>query len=138
MKAVGLKDVMEALTLQEQVDVVLAFFRWGFHPVHYADMPTDAELETFAAQLADFRVHIGGDVKPVHSGLKIALTENFRGMKIIQREASGPWFNTFMKATLAPHVFDLWYRAAGLDPDALGYKDLPQDITICMCDFGRS
>ena len=127
MSALKLKEMLATLSLEEQADIILALRDWGTAEFAF-DIERGAEpmppggmesVHNFDPGLKD-RLQRAVDTKDYRS-LKIGVVELFRSLPIVQKEASGARFNTFLSRRLPERVFRLLYETAGLNVDTLRY-----------------
>lgn len=126
MASTGLKSLLDTLSAEEQSHLILTYYKWanqemlfgvqrGIYQIPAENLAELAEVPPETIQLLNDSVANGDKNK----SLRIGVTDIFRGLAIMQSDATGPQLNTYFKAHLPEHVFQSLYVAAGLAPHAI-------------------
>lgn len=136
MKKYNLKELLASLSYEDQRTLVLANLRWmhqqvwngsadGSFPVapDQLEQLTTVDPETMAN--LDRAVETGDR----DGSLKTTIAELVRLLPMMQKEATGPQINIYLKRHLPKHLFAELYEAAGLEVQKLTYDlDFPTEI----------
>ncbi|MGA0540828.1 hypothetical protein [Neotabrizicola sp. VNH66] len=123
--------LLDQLTLEEKRALVRVLGRWadqewyvGVQEGAYS-APEGRIEDVIRGSSRPFREHLCNleGTRNEEAALAKAISDMFRGVKIMQRERIGGKFNTFLRAHLTERVFRLYFECAGLKTESLRFDE---------------
>ncbi|MBL4761798.1 MAG: hypothetical protein JKY93_03755 [Gammaproteobacteria bacterium] len=138
MQKIKLKTLLQTLSFEDQKKILMVWYEWCIHqelvevkkglsPMPSGGVDEIRNIDPEFENRIDEAIANGDKNK----SFKIGLADIFRGMRIIQKERTGPQLNAFFKRNLPEKLFFQWYEAVGLDINSLvfdfEFSDFPVD-----------